>query len=159
MSNKRPERNHRIYATTTKDFKNYTPTQLLSDGGFNVIDATMLRDDDGSWLMFVKNETLEPKTEKNIRMIRASSPEGPFGPASDALTGNYWAEGPTAIKVNGEYRVYFDKHMLNAIGLITSPDLHQWEDVSEKVSFPKNARHGTVLAVPRAIVEGLLVPH
>jgi hypothetical protein len=91
-------------------------------------------------------------------MIRAQSPEGPFGSASSALTGNYWAEGPTAIKVGDEYRVYFDKHMLNAIGLITSPDLRQWEDVSEKVSFPKDARHGTVIAVPRAIVEGLLAP-
>ena len=34
--------NHRIYATTTKDFKTFTPTKLFFDGGFNVIDATML---------------------------------------------------------------------------------------------------------------------
>lgn len=157
-SNKRPERNHRIYSTTTKDFKTYTPTKLMYDDGYNVIDANLLREEDGSWRMFVKNETLEPKTEKNIRMISAQSPDGPFGPASSALTGNYWAEGPSAIRVGDEYRVYFDKHMLNAIGLIVSPDLRQWEDVSEKVSFPPNARHGTVLAVPRAIVEALLAP-
>ncbi len=156
LSNRRPERNHRIYATTTTDFANYTPTRLLYDGGFNVIDANLLRDDDGTWLLFVKNETLAPKTEKNIRMIRGETPEGPWGAASPALTGAYWAEGPTSIKVDGEYRVYFDKHMLNAIGMVRSRDLKTWEDVSDKVNFPANARHGCILAVPRTLVERLI---
>ena len=152
MSNKGPERNHRVYATTTTDFKSYTPTKLLYDGGFNVIDANLLRDDDGSWVMFVKNETLSPKTEKNIRMIRGTGAEGPWGEASAALTGNYWAEGPTAIKVGGEYRVYFDKHRLDAIGLVRSRDLKAWEDVSDQVKFPAHARHGCIVAVPREVI-------
>ena len=155
MSNKRPERNHRIYATTTTDFVNYAPTRLLYDGGFNVIDANLLRDDDGRWLMFVKNETLSPQTEKNIRLIRGDTAEGPWSAASSGLTGDYWAEGPSAIKVDGEYRVYFDKHMLNAIGLVRSRDLVHWEDVSAQVSFPKDARHGCILAVPGAVIERL----
>jgi beta-xylosidase len=155
MSNKRPERNHRIYATTTTDFAMFTPTRLLYDGGFNVIDAT-LAPSGAEWLMFVKNETVQPRTEKNIRLVRAATPEGPFGEASPPITGDYWAEGPSALKVGDEWRVYFDKHMLNAIGLVRSRDLKTWEDMSDKVSFPKNARHGTVLAVPREIVECLL---
>jgi hypothetical protein len=160
MSNKRPERNHRIYATTTADFKTYTPTRLLYDGGFNVIDANLMPAADGTtdWLMFVKDETFAPVTQKNIRMIRGETPEGPWGPVSPPLTGNYWAEGPSAIKAAGEYRVYFDKHMLNAIGLVRSSDLQTWEDVSDKVSFPKDARHGCILAVPREIVTALLKP-
>ena len=155
MSNKRPERNHRIYATTTTDFAHYTPTKLLYDAGYNVIDANLLRDDDGSWLMFVKNETVQPHTEKNIRMIRGATAEGPWGDASPPLTGSYWAEGPAAIKVGGEYRVYFDKHMLNAIGLVRSRDLVQWEDVSDQVVFPKDARHGCIVAVARSVIEQL----
>jgi beta-xylosidase len=158
LSNTKPERNHRIYATTTTDFASFTPTRLLYEGGFNVIDANLLRDDDGSWLMFVKNETVQPKTEKNIRMIRGVTAEGPWGEASPPLTGNYWAEGPAAIKVDGEYRVYFDKHRLNAIGLVRSRDLKTWEDVSDKVTFPADARHGCILAVPRAVVARLLQP-
>jgi beta-xylosidase len=156
LSNTKPERNHRIYATTTTDFVTFAPTRLLYDGGFNVIDANLLRDDDGAWLLFVKNETVQPKTEKNIRMIRGATAEGPWGEASPPLTGNYWAEGPAAIKVDGEYRVYFDKHRLNAIGLVRSRDLKTWEDVSDKVTFPANARHGCILAVPREIVARLL---
>jgi beta-xylosidase len=156
LSNTRPERNHRIYATTTTDFTTFSTTRLLYDGGFNVIDANLLRDDDGSWLMFVKNETVQPKTEKNIRMIRGATAEGPWGEASPPLTGNYWAEGPAAIKVDGEYRVYFDKHRLNAIGLVRSRDLKNWEDVSDTVTFPADARHGCILAVPREVVARLL---
>ena len=155
MSNRRPERNHRIYATTTKDFETFTPTRLLYDGGYNVIDANIVRDGD-RWLMFVKNETLSPKPEKNIRLIRARSMEGPFSEPSAPLTGNYWAEGPSAVKVGDEWRVYFDKHKVNAIGLVRSRDFKNWEDVSDRVSFPKDARHGTVLAVPRAVIERLL---
>ncbi len=154
-SNKRPESNNRIYATETKDFETFTPTHLFYDGGFNVIDAT-LAPNGGDWLMFVKNETLTPHTEKNVRMIRGPSPEGPWGEASPAITGDYWAEGPTALKVGDEWRVYFDKHRLNAIGLVVSKDLKSWTDLSDKVSFPKDARHGTVLALPRAVIANLL---
>jgi len=154
-SNKRPESNNRIYATATTDFVSFTPTRLFYDGGFNVIDATLARNG-REWLMFVKNETLTPETEKNIRMVRGSSPEGPWGEASPAITGDYWAEGPTALKVGDEWRVYFDKHRFNAIGLVVSRDLKTWTDCSDRVSFPKDARHGTVLAVPREIVARLL---
>ena len=155
MSNKRPERNHRIYATTTRDFKTFSPTRLLYDGGYNVIDAQLVQDG-VRWLMFVKNETFAPKTEKNIRMVIGATPEGPFGEPSPAITGDYWADGPSALKVGAEWRVYFDKHMLNAISLVTSRDLKTWEDLSARVSFPKDARHGSVLAVPRTVIEGLL---
>lgn len=156
LSNTRPERNHRIYATTTSDFVTFEPTRLLYDGGFNVIDANLLRDDDGHWLMFVKNETVQPKTEKNIRMIRGETAEGPWSAASPPLTGDYWAEGPSAIKVDGEYRVYFDKHRLDAIGLVRSRDLVHWEDVSERVKMPAHARHGCIVAVSRAEMRKLL---
>ena len=161
MSNRRPERNHRIYATTTKDFATFTPTVLLYDAGYNVIDANLIPAEDGTkdWLMFVKDETFAPVTQKNIRLVRGRSPEGPWDPVSAPLTGaGYWAEGPAAIKVGDEYRVYFDKHMLNAIGMVRSRDLKTWEDVSDKVSLPKDARHGCILAVPREVVERLLKP-
>ncbi len=53
-TNRRPERNHRIYSVTTKDFETFTPAKLHYDGGFNVIDAT-LAPTGNEWLMFVKN--------------------------------------------------------------------------------------------------------
>jgi hypothetical protein len=89
-------------------------------------------------------------------VVRGASAQGPWEVASPALTGDYWAEGPTAIKVDGEYRVYFDKHQLDAIGMIRSRDLKTWEDVSDKVKFPAHARHGSIVEVPRKVVESLL---
>ena len=156
MSNKRPERNHRIYSTTTKDFVTFTPTKLMYDGGYNVIDANLLQNGD-EWLMFVKDETLSPKTQKNIRLIRGKTTEGPWGETSAPLTGSsYWAEGPAAIKVGDEFRVYFDKHMANAIGMVVSKDLKTWTDVSDRITMPADARHGCIVEVPREIVEKLI---
>ncbi|HYC70380.1 MAG TPA: glycoside hydrolase family 43 protein [Opitutaceae bacterium] len=161
MSNRRPERNHRIYATTTTDFVEFTPTRLIYDAGYNVIDSNLIPAGDGTsdWLMFVKDETLAPATQKNIRLVRGRTPLGPWDPVSPPLTSSaFWAEGPSAIKVGGEYRVYFDKHMINAIGLVRSTDLKSWEDVSDRTAFPADARHGCVIAVPREVIRSLLQP-
>lgn len=161
MSNRRPERNHRIYATTTKDFASFTPVKLIYDAGYNVIDSNLMPAEDGTkdWLMFVKDETLAPATQKNIRLVRGRTPLGPWDPVSPPLTSSaFWAEGPAAIKVGDEYRVYFDKHMINAIGLVRSRDLKTWEDVSDRTKFPADARHGCIIAVPRAVIRSLLQP-
>ena len=66
--------NHRIYSTTTKDFKTFTPTRLFFDGGFNVIDATMLHAE-GKYYLIVKDETLKP-VKKNLRIAVGSQPRG-----------------------------------------------------------------------------------
>lgn len=155
LSNRRETHNHRIYSTTTRDFAAFTPTRLHYDGGFNVIDANFAQADDG-WLLFVKNETVQPGVEKNIRLIRARTPDGPFGPPSPPITGDYWAEGPSAIKVGDEWRVYFDKHRDGKYGLVVSRDLDTWEDLSDRIYFPDAARHGNVLAVSPDIIERLL---
>ena len=154
LSGSRPNRNHRIYSTTTKDFVSFSTARLHYDSGFNVIDATMVPDG-RRWLMFLKNETEKPKAEKNIRLVRAETPDGPFSPPSPPITGDYWAEGPTAIKVGDFWQVYFDKYRERRYGMVRSRDLRTWEDWSDKVSFPDGARHGTALAVPAKILAGL----
>jgi hypothetical protein len=147
--------NHRIYLTTTKDFKSFTPTALFYDQGFNVIDATIVQD--GSrFIMFLKDETKQPVAKKNLRYATARRAAGPYGPASEPITGNYWAEGPTAIKLGGRWVVYFDKYREHRYGAVASRDLKQWEDISAQVQFPAGARHGTVLRVPRAVLTRLL---
>jgi hypothetical protein len=52
--------------------------------------------------------------------------------------------------------VYFDKHQEGKYGLVRSHDLETWEDVSDRVSILDDARHGTILTVPRAGIERLL---
>lgn len=143
--------NHRIYYVTTKDFSNFSPTRLLYDGGFNVIDATLLADG-GKYYLIVKDETKDP-VKKNLRVAVSDSAEGPFGPAGDTISTN-WVEGPSAIKIGGEYYIYFD-HYGNPkyYGAIKSTDMKTWQDISSELSFPKGIRHGTVLTVPESVVQ------
>jgi beta-xylosidase len=146
--------NHRIYCTATQDFTRFTPTRLLYDGGFDAIDATLDRDG-RSWLLFVKNETERPVPQKNIRLVRAPTPDGPFSAPSPPITGHFWAEGPTAIRIGGFWYVYFDKYRLHEFGVVRSRDLVHWQDVSARLRLPRGIRHGTVLRVPRALADSL----
>jgi beta-xylosidase len=139
--------NHRIYYTVTKDFKKFSSTKLLYDPGFSVIDATIIADKD-RYVMFLKNETRSP-AEKNIRVAYAKKLTGPYSDAGAPITGNYWAEGPTSLKIGEEWFVYFDKYRDRKYGAVRSKDLVRWEDISEVVSFPKGARHGTVLILTK----------
>ncbi len=144
--------NHRIYATTTKDFKSFAPTRLFFDGGFNVIDATMLHAE-GKYYLIVKDETLKP-VKKNLRIAVGYSPEGPFGAASAPFTSS-WVEGPSAIRIGDEYVVFFDCYTKGHYGAARSRNLKDWEDITSRVSFPQGTRHGTVLRVPKSVVDKL----
>jgi hypothetical protein len=147
--------NHRIYFTTTKDFRSFAPTRLFYEPGFNVIDATVVRDG-RRYVMFLKDETRGPVAQKNLRWAESARAEGPYGPASAPITGKYWAEGPTALRVGGRWIVYFDKYTEHRYGAVASEDLLRWEDISERVKFPEGTRHGTALRVPRAVLGKLL---
>ncbi|WP_138484877.1 glycoside hydrolase family 43 protein [Dyadobacter bucti] len=146
--------NDRIYYTTTKDFKTFTPTKMFFNPDFSVIDTSILKK--GSWYyMFLKNENPEP-AEKNIRITKSKNAEGPYPvKVSPPLTGNYWAEGPTAVDINGSVYVYFDKYMDHRYGAIKSDDMQSWTDISDQVSFPKGIRHGTVFKVTDQVFKAL----
>jgi hypothetical protein len=145
--------NHRIYYVTTKDFTNFSPTKLLYDGGFNVIDATILPAR-GRFYLVVKDETRDP-VAKHLRLAISEQAEGPYGAAGPAITGD-WVEGPSGIQIGPEFYIYFD-HYGNPkyYGGVKSPDLEHWQDISAQMSFPKGFRHGTVLRVPEAVVNHL----
>ena len=137
--------NHRLYYTTTKDFKTFTKTRLLYDKGFSVIDATIQKDGN-QFVMFLKDETRTPP-QKNIRIALSHYLTNGYEQPSAPITGNYWAEGPTALKIGNNWIVYFDKYIDHKYGAVTSTDLKTWTDISDKISFPKGARHGTVFMV------------
>lgn len=137
--------NHRIYYVTTKDFTNFSPTKLLYDKEFNVIDAS-IQQNGKQYVMFLKDETKKPP-QKNLRIATSNSLTGAYSAPSAPITGKYWAEGPTVIRINGNWIVYFDKYTEHKYGAISSTDLINWTDISDKVSFPKGLRHGTVFTI------------
>jgi hypothetical protein len=145
--------NHRIYHTVTTDFTTYTPAKLFFDGGFDVIDATLLPAN-GKFYLVVKDETKNP-VKKNLHLAVGDSPEGPFGKAGPAISGQ-WVEGPSAIQIGNEFYIYFDHYARpQYYGAVKSTDLEHWQDVSARLSFPQGARHGTVLQVPEAVIRNL----
>jgi hypothetical protein len=147
--------NHRMYFATTRDFRTFTPTALLYDHGFSVIDATIIASG-GKYTMILKDETDKPAVpEKNLRLASADMPEGPYTNPGKTITGDYWAEGPTAIKIGDKWFVYFDKYTQHKYGVITSPDLITWTDESEKLVMPQGIRHGTVFEVSAEVVKGI----
>jgi sucrose-6-phosphate hydrolase SacC (GH32 family) len=146
--------NHRIYSTTTKDFVTFTDSQLFYDKGFNVIDATIVNTGK-NYVMFVKDETREPP-QKNIRVTSSGSLYGPWSAPSAPITGKYWAEGPTSIKIDDTWYVYFDKYTEKKFGAVKSKDLINWDDISDKITFPDGVRHGTIFEVNQETFDRLL---
>lgn len=140
--------NHRMYYTMTKDFETFSETELLYEPGFNVIDATIVNDN-SRYLMFLKDETREP-ARKHIRVAESSKLSGPYSGAGEPITGDYWAEGPTSLRLDNAWLVYFDKYIQHKMGAVKSTDLKNWTDVSEQISFPEGMRHGTIFKVSRA---------
>lgn len=145
--------NHRIYFTTTRDFQEFTPAELLYDPGFSVIDGTFARAPDGALHWIVKDETRHPP-KKHLRVARAESHTGPFGPLGPPFTPD-WVEGPTALSVGGSTIVYFDVYREKRYEARRTRDFVTWEDVSEKLRLPEGIRHGTAIEVPEEIAEGL----
>jgi hypothetical protein len=144
--------NHRIYATTTKDFDTFTPTHLFYDPGFVVIDATFLKAEDHLYLI-VKDETENPP-KKNLRIADAAGYQGPFTELSAPFSPD-WIEGPTAIRIGADYVVYFDAYRAHHYGAMKSHDLKTWEDITGKLAMPSGIRHGTAFRVPRLTLEKL----
>ena len=107
-----------------------------------------------------QDETVKPP-KKYLQLATAETLQGPFGALSQPITpAGVWAEGPTAIKIGADYLVYFDAYRNQHYGAMRSRDLKTWEDVSDKMSFPDEntplrMRHGTVIAVPQALIQRL----
>jgi hypothetical protein len=145
------DHNHRLYATTTRDFKAFSPTRLFFDPGFNVIDGTLLKAG-GRYILVFKDER---PGKKVLRLAFSERAEGPYAGVTEPFTTD-WVEGPSAIQIGGEWFVYFDHYAgPHYYGATKTSDFKTWTDVSKQMAFPPGHRHGTVLRVSRAILDGL----
>src|SRR5262249_13452890 len=135
--------------------------KLLVDPGFNCIDATMVKIPAsassplaGKYVMVIKDETFAPQPKKNLRVLSADSPEGPWSSASEPITKD-WVEGPSVARVADAWYVYYDEYRNHTYGAVRTKDFRTFEVVNENFSFPAGARHGTVFPVVPAALERL----
>ncbi|MER2491281.1 glycoside hydrolase family 43 protein [Catenovulum sediminis] len=137
---------HRIYATTTRDFVSYSDTFLFFQPDFNVIDSTLIKEGE-EYLMILKDETRYPPA-KNLKVARSLSLDGPWVVEDKPFSPeNLWVEGPTMAAIDGWYYVYFDAYIEHNYGVVKTRDFKNWQDVSHQLKMPIGMRHGSVLTI------------
>jgi hypothetical protein len=144
------DNNQRMYYTTTRDFKEFSPTRLFYDPGFSLIDAVIVRDGD-RYVLVLKNNSREVH---QLHAAVGDSPLGPWRDVTEPFTDHY-TEGPTVMRIGDEWIVYYDAYRKEIYGAAKTRDFKNFTDATSAVSFPVGHKHGTVLQAPRAIVAGL----
>jgi sucrose-6-phosphate hydrolase SacC (GH32 family) len=150
----------RTYYVMTKDFKTFTDPVKFFDPGYTEIDASMLKAAQGKYYLFFKDER---ESGKNIHYVYGSTPQGPWSVVSGAIT-SAGCEGPSAVKIGAEYRVYFDPYsnsdktyrMVKTAGLDNSAS--PWPNGGTINAGTSNFAysHGSIIEIPRAYVMHLL---
>ena len=144
--------NHRLYYTTTKDFKTFSKAKLLIEPGFSSIDATMVKRGNNDYVMVLKDNT---RKQRNIKVAFAKSPYGPWSEASESFT-DMFCEGPSTAYVDGWYYIYYDSYRQKIYGAHRTKDFKTFEDRTGSVKFPVGHKHGTVFMASEDIVNNLI---
>lgn len=145
------DNNHRLYCTTTRDFKTFVPEKLFFDPGFSVIDPFILKAG-GRYVLVCKDNS---RPDLNLRVAFGETPLGPWTDVSAPFTPKF-TEGPCALKIGDDWLIYFDAYRKKIYGAVRTRDFKDFTDITGEVSFPAGHKHGTALRVPRQILDGLL---
>lgn len=144
--------NHRLYYVTTKDFDSFSDTRLFFDPGFSTIDAVLLKRAPKDYVMVLKDNT---RPCRNLKVSFATSPEGPWSTPSEAFTEEF-VEGPSVVKVDDSYLVYYDMYRKRIYGAMRTTDFVGFTDATAEISIPEGHKHGTIFKAPAGMVEKLL---
>ena len=141
--------NHRMYFTTTKDFKIFSDTKLFLDPGFSVIDAVIVKRATKDYVLILKDNT---RPERNIKVAFADNPLGPWKNISKPISDKF-TEGPSVVKLRNEWVIYFDSYQKKIYEAIATKDFVRFENLrSSSVDVPAGHKHGTIVPVKRKIV-------
>ncbi|ANH80314.1 arabinosidase [Niabella ginsenosidivorans] len=144
--------NHRLYMTTTKDFKTFTPAQLFLDPGFSVIDATIVKRKKGDYVLVLKDNT---RNELDLKVVFSNNPAGPWQHSSPAFTEKY-TEGPSVVKIKDQWLIYYDAYRKKTYEAMITKDFIHFENAGNKIAVPEGHKHGTIVPVKKKVVKQLL---
>ena len=144
--------NHRMYVTTTPDFKTFSETKLFLDPKFSVIDAVIVKRKKDDYVLVLKDNT---RPERNIKVAFANNPFGPWKNISNPFTEKF-TEGPAFVKLKNEWLIYFDSYQKKTYEAVATKDFVHFENINDKIKIPAGHKHGTIVAVKRKFVKGLL---
>ncbi len=144
---------HRLYFVTTTDFVTFSPTKLLYDGGFAVIDGTITKQGK-RYVLVMKDETFFPE-RRNLRVAFSDKATGPYGPASPSFT-DLHTEGPSVLQTGGWWYVYYDEYTRGHYGAVRTRDFVTFEPYRDSLKTPRGIRHGSAFLAPASVLRGLL---
>jgi hypothetical protein len=151
---------HRLYYFTTPDFDTISPKELLYYNGNTVIDgAIAFNDATNKYVMAIKDER---NGLKNLWLATSDSATGPYtpgvspiiGPGSPVDAANA-VEGPSLVKIDDLWYLYYDRYGAGQLSVATSPDLVTWTLRYNEANLPLG-HHGTVFAAPATSVAWLV---
>ena len=144
--------NHRMYFTTTKDFKTFAPTQLFLDPKFSVIDAVIVKRKPTDYVLVLKDNT---RPERNLKVAFGKDATGPYTDISTPFTKKF-TEGPSVAKVGDDWLIYFDSYQDKNYGAVKTRDFKTFTDVSAQISVPEGHKHGTIFKVKKRVLNELV---
>jgi len=145
--------NHRMYVTTTRDFRTFTDTKLFLDPGFSVIDAVIVKRAANDYVLVLKDNT---RPERDIKVAFSSSPLGPWQNVSKAFTDSF-TEGPSVVKVKDDWLIYYDSYRKKIYEASSTKDFIHFNNITDKVKVPEGHKHGTIVTVKKKILDKFLL--
>ncbi len=144
--------NHRMYYTTTKDFKTFASTKLFLDPKFSVIDAVIVKRKPADYVLVLKDNT---RPERNIKVAFGTTATGPYTNVSAPFTKKF-TEGPSVAKVGNDWLIYFDSYQDKSYDAVRTRDFKTFTDIKSEISVPEGHKHGTIFRVKKQLLKGLL---
>jgi hypothetical protein len=144
--------NHRLYCTTTQDFKNFSKTKLFLDPGFSVIDAVIVKRKKGDYVLVLKDNT---RPERDIKVAFGKSPLGSWKNISKPFTPEF-TEGPAILKLKDKWIIYFDAYREKNYGAVETSDFITFRNISDEISLPEGHKHGTIFKADKKILDNLI---
>jgi glycosyl hydrolase family 43 len=144
--------NHRMYMTTTTDFKNFAPTKLFLDPGFSVIDAVIVKKAVDDYVLVLKDNT---RPNRNIKVAHATSAAGPYTNVSAGFTDKF-TEGPSVVKVKHDWLIYYDCYGQKKYGAVRTKDFSSFEKIDQDIDIPVGHKHGTIFQTNKTVLKRLL---
>lgn len=142
---------NRMYYTLTKDFVTFTDAKVLTDPGYNSIDAVITKRGKKDYVLVIKNNI---KKHSDLRVSFSDNPLGPYTQFSEPFT-PIFTEGPTVIKVKKDYLIYYDEYRKKIYSAMRTRDFKTFEDVTKEISMPDGHKHGTIIKVSKKTITNL----
>lgn len=144
--------NHRMYVSTTRNFRDFGETKLFFDPGFSVIDAVIVKKGPKDYVLVLKDNT---RPERNLKVAFADNPMGPWKNISKPFSDKF-TEGPSVVKLKKEWLIYFDSYQKKIYEAVSTKDFKEFNNVTTEVQVPEGHKHGTIVPVKRKIVRQLI---